>query len=138
LQHGRLIERSRLSMEQLIGQHYQMLADMDFLTIMARRFVRTAEQAEQIRSENQPQLKLAVRVFKSLWWGKLRAIRNALEHFDENDMFPVPMHGGGQFVFMWPGGNIDLAKLFEDARAVLRAILNVIEPLEAERDAPQA
>lgn len=39
---------------------------------------------------------------------------------------------------MWPGGNIYLARLFEDAREILGAILNIIKPIEAERDAPQA
>jgi len=114
---------------------------MDFLVIMVRRFLRTAEQARQIPSDRQWQLKLAIKVFYSRW-GNLTDVRNALEHSDTAAIFPVPAasfpvleDSGGQFVFMWPGGNLDLGKLFEDAQSILKAILGVIEPLEAERDA---
>jgi len=135
MQYERLMERASLPPEQMFSQHMQMVADMDFLAIMARRFLRTSALARKIPSEHQPQLKQAVREFNQRW-RNLTEIRNALGHFDQKALFPVPMHGGDQFVFMWPGGNIDLAKLFEDAREILRAILNIIEPLEAERDAP--
>jgi hypothetical protein len=50
-------------------------------------------------------------------------------------MFPVPAasfppaeHSSGQFVFMWPGGNVDLGKLYEDAQSLLKAILKLVEP----------
>ena len=137
MQYERLVERASLPPEQMFSQHMQMMADMDFLAIMTRRFLRTAALARKIPSRHQRQLKQTIREFNQRWQN-LTEIRNALEHFDTNPMFPVPMHGGDQFVFIWPGGNIDVVKLFGDARAVLRAILSVIEPLEAERDAPQA
>jgi hypothetical protein len=121
-------------------EHMKIVADMDFLVIILRRFLRTAEQARQIPSGCQSQLRLATKVFYSRW-GNLTDIRNALEHPDTTAMFPVPavsfpMHedSGSQFVFMWPGGNLDLGKLFDDAQTILKAILGVIEPLEAERD----
>jgi hypothetical protein len=125
----------------MLYEHMRTVADMDFLVIMVRRFLRTAEQARQIPSDRQWQLKLAIKVFYSRW-GNLTDVRNALEHSDTAAIFPVPAasfpvleDSGGQFVFMWPGGNLDLGKLFEDAQSILKAILGVIEPLEAERDA---
>jgi hypothetical protein len=140
LQYDRLMTRSRLSTELMPYEHMKIVADMDFLVIILRRFLRTAEQARQIPSGCQSQLRLATKVFYSRW-GNLTDIRNALEHPDTTAMFPVPavsfpMHedSGSQFVFMWPGGNLDLGKLFDDAQTILKAILGVIEPLEAERD----
>jgi len=134
MQYERLKERSRLPPERMLYEHMQMVADMDFLVIMARRFLRTAEQARQIPSQHQPQLKLAIKAFYSRW-GNLTAVRNALEHSDATAMFPVPAasfhtaeHSSGQFVFMWPGGNVDLGKLYEDAQSLLKAILKLVEP----------
>ena len=141
MQYERLMARSRLSTELMFYEHMKVVADMDFLVIILRRFLRTAEQARQIPSDYQSQLRLAIKVFYSRW-GNLTDIRNALEHSDTTTMFPVPavsfpMHedSDGQFVFMWPGGNLDLGKLFDNAQSILKAILGVIEPLEAERDA---
>jgi len=118
----------------------QTVADMDFLVTSVRRLLRTAELARRIPSEHQPQLKLALKIFNSRW-GNLTAVRDALEHSDTAAMFPVPAvriptsgHGDGQFIFMWPGGNIDLGELFEDARSILKAIVSIIEPVEAEHD----
>lgn len=145
MQYERLIERSRLPPERMFAEHMQMVADMDFLVTSVRRLLRTAEFARQIPSDHQRQLRQAINVFKSRWWANLKAIRDALEHSDTAMMFPVPAvgipvsgHGDGQFIFMWPGGNLDLGKLFEDAQSVFRAILRVIEPIEAERDAGRA
>jgi hypothetical protein len=99
---------------------------------MVRRFLRTAEQARQIPSDNQQQLKLALRVFRSRW-GNLTVVRDALEHSDTAAMLPVPAIGlpenedhAAQFVFMWPGGNLDVVKLFADACSILQAIKAVI------------
>ncbi|HEY6315008.1 MAG TPA: hypothetical protein VIY52_29980 [Streptosporangiaceae bacterium] len=119
-----------------------MVGDMDFLVTAVRRFLRTAELAQQIPSEHQPQLEQALNVFNSRWWASLKEIRDALEHFDTTALaFPVPAvgipasgNGDGEFTFMRPGGNLDLGKLYEDARSIAKAILSVIEPLEAERD----
>ena len=128
-------------MERRLAEHMQMVADMDFLVIMVRRLLRTAELARGIPSVHQSKLKQAIKVFNSKS-GKLEAIRNALEHADKAAMLPLPAvgipmsgHGDGHFIFMWPGGNLDIGKLFEDAQTVFKAILRVIEPLEAERDA---
>jgi hypothetical protein len=126
----------------MLSEHGRTVADMDFFVIMLRRFLRTAEQARQIPSDCQSQLKLPIRLFYSRW-GNLTDIRDALERFDTTAMFSVPamsysMHGSRnnrQYVFMRPGGNLDLGKMFKDAQSILRAILEVIEPLEAERDA---
>jgi hypothetical protein len=141
MQYERLMERSHQSPEQMFYEHMNTVADMDFLVIMVRRFLRTAEQARRIPSERQPQLKLAIKIFYS-HWGNLTDVRDALEHSDTATMSPVPAislptlgDSAGQFVFMWPGGNLDLGRLFEDAQSILKAILGVIEPLEAERDA---
>jgi hypothetical protein len=142
MQYERLMARSSSTQEVMISEHGRTVADMDFLVIMVRRFLRTAEQARQIQSDYQPQLKLAIKVFYSRW-GNLTEVRDALEHSDTTTMLPVPamsfpMQGSTsdrQFVFMWPGGNLDLGKMFKDAQSILRAILGVIEPLEAERDA---
>ena len=137
MQYNRLIERSALPPEKYIFQHMLMVADMDFLVIMVRRLLATAEQAKQIPSDSKPQLRAAVATFNSRW-RNLTDIRHALEHFDTSAMFPVPAIRGGQFTFMWPGGNIELAELFEDARSIKDAIISVIRPLEAARDATQA
>jgi hypothetical protein len=142
MQYERLMARSGSAPEATLSEHGRTVADMDFLVIMVRRFLRTAEQARQIPSDCQSQLKLAIKIFYSRW-GNLTDIRDALEHFDTTAMFPVPamsypMQGSSsnrQFVFMWPGGNLDLGKMFKDAQSILRAILEVIGPLEAERDA---
>jgi hypothetical protein len=132
---------ARRSPELMLNEHMKIVADMDFLVIMVRRFLRTAEQAAQIPSDCQSQLRLAIKVFRSRW-GNLTDVRNALEHSDTAAMLPVPAisfpvleDSGGQFVFMWPGGNLDLGSLFEDTQSILKAILKTIEPLEAERDA---
>jgi hypothetical protein len=145
MQYERLIERSRLPPERMFTEHMRMVADMDFLVTSVRRLLRTAEFARQIPSDHQQQLRQAISVFKSRWWVSLKGIRDALEHSDTAKMFPVPAvgipmsgHGDDEFTFMWPGGNIDLGKLYEDARSMLKAILRIIEPVEAERDAEQA
>lgn len=141
MQYERLIERSRLPQERMLIEHMQMVADMDFLVTSVRRLLRTAELARRIPSEHQPQLKLAIKILNSRW-GNLKAVRDALEHSDTAATFPVPAvgipmsgHGDGKFTFMWPGGNIDLGKLYEDAQSILKTIIRVIESLEAERDA---
>jgi hypothetical protein len=142
MQYERLMARSSLSPEEvMLYERVKTIADMDFLVIMVRRFLRTAEQARQIPSNSQSQLKLAIKVFYSRW-GNLTDVRDALEHSDTAAMLPIPMigiptlkNGVGEFVFMWPGGNLDLGRLFEDAQSILKAILGIIEPLEAERDA---
>lgn len=141
MQYERLMARSRLPTELMLYEHMTIVADMDFLVIILRRFLRTAEQARQIPSDCQSQLRLAIKAFYSRW-GNLTEIHNALEHSDTTAMVPVPAisfpmyeDSGDQFVFMWPGGNLDLGKLFDDAQSILKAILGVIEPLEAERDA---
>jgi hypothetical protein len=142
MQYKRLMARSCSTPEIMLSEHGEIVADMDFLVIMVRRFLRTAEQARRIPSDYQSQLKLAIRLFYSRW-GNLTDVRDALEHFDTTAMFPVPvmsfpMHGSSgdhQFLFMWPGSNLDLGKMFKDAQSILRAILAVIQPLEVERDA---
>jgi hypothetical protein len=141
MQYDRLMERSGKSMELRLHEHMNIVADMDFLVIVLQRFLRTAEQARQIPSDDQANLKLAIRIFHSRW-GTLTDIRNALEHSDSTAMFPVPAiafpthkDGDGQFIFMWPSGNLDLGKLFDDALSIRRAIAGVIEPLETERAA---
>jgi len=143
MQYERLIKRSRLPLDFTMNKRMETVADIDFLVIMVRRFLRTAEQARKIPSGHQRQLKLAMKIFDSRW-GHLDGVRSALEHSDTAAMLPVPMTSfsasdkdGGQFVFMWPGGNLDLRKLYEDAQSILKAILRVIEPLEAERDTPK-
>jgi hypothetical protein len=140
MQYERLIERSRLFPERRFAEHMRMVADMDFLVTSVRRLLRTAEFARQIPSDYQPQLKLALKVFDSRW-GNLKAVRNALEHCDLAEMFPVPAvgipasgNGDGEFTFMWPGGNLDLGKLYEDSRSIARAIVSIVESAGAERD----
>jgi hypothetical protein len=138
MQYKRLMQRSRLPSERIFYEHMLMVADMDFLVIMIRRFLRTAAQARQIPSEHQIQLKQAIGVFNSRW-KNITHVRDALEHFDKAAMFPVPVgayptsgRNDAQFTFLWPEGNLDLGKLYEDARSILKAILKVIEPIEAE------
>lgn len=141
MQYERLMERANLPMGRTVKDHMLMVADMDFLVIMVRRFLRTAEQARQIPSKNQTQLKQAIGVFNSRW-GHIIKVRDALEHFDTAAMFPAPAvsfpmseDGDVNFTFLWPGGNLDLGKLFQDARSILIAILRVLESLEADSDA---
>ncbi len=136
MQYERLAERARLPLERIPGQHMQTVADMDFLVTSVRRLLRTAQAARQIPSEHQPQLKLALKVFNSRW-GNLTAVRDSLEHSDTAAEFPVPVvviptsgNGDGEFTFMWPGSNLNLGKLYEDARSIVRAIATVIEPAE--------
>jgi hypothetical protein len=140
MQYERLTERSRLPPEHMLFEHMQVVADMDFLVTAVRRLLRTAALARRIPSEHQPQLKLALKVFGSKW-GNLTAVRDALEHSDTTILFPLPVvgttqHGQGaaEFTFAWPGGNLDIGKMYEDARSILNAIVGVIEPIEAERD----
>ena len=133
MQYERLIERSRQP-ERMFAEHMQMVADMDFLVTAVRRLLRTAELARQIPSEHQSQLKLALKVFNSRW-GNLKAVRDAMEHFDTTEaVFPVAAvgipasgNGDGEFTFMWPGGNLDLGKLYEDARSIAKAVVSIIE-----------
>jgi hypothetical protein len=136
MQYERLIERSQLSPDRMLTEHMRMVADMDFLVTAVRRFLRTAAVARQIPSENQQELKLALRVFNSRW-GNLTPVRDALEHSDTAANFPVPAvattvtgNGENEFTFMWPGGNLHLTKLYEDSRSVLKAMLGVIQPFE--------
>lgn len=138
MQYERLIQRSNLPPERRLYEHMLMVADMDFFVIMVRRFLRTAEQARQIPSEYQIDVKRAIGVFNSRWKNIIR-VRDALEHFDKAGMFPVPAgayptsgQGDAEFTFLWPGGNLEISKLYEDARSILQAILRVIEPIEAE------
>jgi hypothetical protein len=137
MQYERLMERSRLSPERMLVEHMQMVADMDFLVTAVRRLLRTAELARQIPSGHQPQLKLALNIFHSKW-GNLTAVRDALEHSDTAAMLPLPAvgvpvsgHGDGQFTFAWPGGNLDLGKVYEDARSIVEAIVSILEPVDA-------
>ena len=141
MQYERLIARSSLTVGQMPAEHMRMVADMDFLVTSLRRFLRTAELARQIPSEHQPQLKLALSIFNSRWWSTLKAVRDALEHFDTTAMFPAPAvgipasgSGEGHFVFMWPRGNLDIGKLYEDAEPIKKAIVSIIGPIEAQRD----
>lgn len=136
MQYQRLIERTRLSADNMLVEHMRIVADMDFLVTAVRRFLRTAAVARQIPSEDQHQLKLALKVFNSRW-GNLKPVRDALEHSDTAANFPVPAvattvtgNGEGEFIFMWPGDNIHLTKLYEDSRSILKAILGIIQPLE--------
>lgn len=136
MQYERLMARGRLDLERMFYEHANTVADMDFFVIMVRRFLRTADKARQIPSDNQQQLKLALKVFRSRW-GNLTAVRDALEHSDSAAMFPVPAIGvpeakdhDAEFVFMWPGGNIDVGKLFKDACSILQAIKAVIGPAQ--------
>jgi hypothetical protein len=135
------MDRSQQPMETRLAEHMQVIADMDFLVTAVRRLLRTAELARQIPSDYQEQLRLALCSFKSRWWPSLTAIRDALEHLDKSGDFPVPSvgfptsgDGDGNFTFMGRYGNLDLGKMYEDARSVARAIARVIEPLEAEHD----
>lgn len=139
MQYERLMERSQLPMDRMLVEHMRTVADMDFLVTAVRRLLRTAELALPIRSEHQPQLKLALTTFNSRWWASLKAIRNALEHLDAKGDFPlpsvaVPTSGDrdGSFTFVGVHGNLDLGRLYEDARSVAAAIAKVIEPVEAE------
>ena len=136
--------RADLPLESNFQEHMLIIADMDFLVIMVRRFLKTADRARQIppRNQAQTQLKRAISVFNSRW-GHAIDVRDALEHFDTASMFPGPMvsfptseSDTPRFVFMWPGGNLDLGKLFEDARSILKAILRVLESAETERAEP--
>lgn len=139
MQYERLVERSR-DPERMFAEHMQMVADMDFLVTSVRRLLRTAQLARQIRSEHQEQLRLALKIFNSKW-GNLTAVRDAMEHSDTAKMFPAPAigiptsgNGDGEFTFMWPGGNLNLGKLYKDAQSIATAIVSIIEPVEAERD----
>jgi hypothetical protein len=143
MQYERLIARLSLPPERLLAEHMRMVADMDLFVTSVRRLLRTAQSALRIPSDCQPQLKLAVKIFDSRW-GMLTDVRNALEHPDGPGMFPVPAiglptsgRGNGDFIFMWPGGNLNLGRLYEDARSITRAIVSIIEPIEAECDKPQ-
>jgi hypothetical protein len=131
MQYERLMERANLPVNRMVYEHMLMVADMDFLVIMVRRFLRTAEQARQIPSNNQKQLKLAINVFNSHWKNTIK-VRDALEHIERAGVFPVPAasfpkaaDGSAEFTFMWPGGNLDLGKLFGDAQSIMRAIVKV-------------
>jgi hypothetical protein len=142
MQYERLTARSSIPPERRFFEHMRTVADMDFLVIMMRRFLRTAEYGRQIPSGNQPQLKMAVKVFYSRW-GNLADVRNALEHFDTTLRFPVPAistpseGGESQYIFMWPGGNLDINKLFKDAQSIFEALRAVIVPLEAQLDSQE-
>jgi hypothetical protein len=121
----------------MLVEHMQTVADMDFLITSVRRFLRTAALARQIPSEGQPQLKLALKIFNSQW-ANLKAVRDALEHSDTATRFPVPavaistsVDGDGRFIFMWPGGNVDVGKLYEDTHSILKAILRILAQIEA-------
>jgi hypothetical protein len=144
MQYERLGARLSLPPERLLAEHMRMVADMDLLVTSVRRLLRTAEFALRIPSDRRPQLKLSIKIFDSKW-GMLTDVRNALEHSDGPEIFPVPAiglptsgHSNGDFIFMWPGGNLNLGKLYEDARSIARAIVSIIEPIEAECDKPQS
>lgn len=140
MQYKRLMDRSKQPMELRFTQPMELVADMDFLATEVRRLLRTAELARQIPSDHQEPLRLALCSFKSKWWPSLKAIRDAMEHLDTSGDFPVPAIAfpasgdGGTFTFMGRYGNLDLGKMYEDARSLARAIARVIEPLEAEHD----
>ena len=141
MQYERLMERSQLPMDRMLAEHMRTVADMDFLVTAVRRLLRTAQLARQIRSDHQEQLRQALKIFNSKW-GNLTKVRDAMEHSDTAADFPVPVigistsgQGDGEFTFMWPGGNLDLGKLYKDAQSVVKAIVSIIEPVEAERDA---
>jgi hypothetical protein len=139
MQYQRLMDRSQQPMEIGLAEHMQLVADMDFLVTEVRRLLRTAELARQVPSEHQEQLRLALNSFKSKWRESLKAIRDALEHLDTSGDFPVPSvgfpmsgDGDGNFTFVGRHGNLDLVKMYEDARSVARAIARVIGPSDAE------
>lgn len=133
MQYERLQERSQLPPERMLIEHMKVVADMDFLVTSVRRLLRTAALARQIPSEHQQKLKLALKAFNSRW-DNLKAVRDALEHSDTAAMFPVPAvgipdagKGDGEFIFMWPGGNLNLSKLYEDTQSIVKAIFSIIE-----------
>jgi hypothetical protein len=136
MQFERLEKRAKTPRDQIPFEHMLIVADMDFLVTMVRRFLRTAEKARQIPSGNQENLKTAIAIFNS-HWNNLTDIRDALEHFDGNKPFPVPAitystsdDKNISIEFMCPNGNLNAYKLFKDARSILEAILDVIGPLE--------
>jgi hypothetical protein len=117
---------------------------VDFLVTAVRRLLRTAAAAEKIHSEEvdpklHAQLKLAVKVFDSKWGDRLKEIRDALEHVESlSSGFPVPMvgipadgNGDGEFILMGPHGNLNLTKVYEDARSIAKAIASIVEPAES-------
>jgi hypothetical protein len=136
MQYQRLIERSRQPMEVRLAEHMETVADMDFLVTAIQRFLRTANLALRISSENRPQLSVAKRIFESKWRASLTEIRNALEHVENPGAgFPVPAIGiprdgsdDGEFILMGRRGNLDLPKLYEDAEKIAKAISSVVGP----------
>jgi hypothetical protein len=78
-------------------------------------------------------------IYRSLGGRLGEAKRPALEHLDAKGDFPLPAvaiptsgDGDGNFTFVGVHGNLDLGRLYEDARSVAAAIAKVIEPVEAE------
>jgi hypothetical protein len=142
MQYERLMERASQPQERMLVEHMRTVADMDFLVTAMRRFLRTAQVALQIRSKYHAQLKLALRIFESKWWTSLKEIRDALEHVETPAAgFPVPSvripsneNGAGEFILMGPHGNLDMGKLYEDARSIAKAIASIIEQVEGEHD----
>lgn len=143
MQYERLAERARQPQERMLAEHMQTVGDMDFLVTAVRRLLRTAAAAEKIHSKEidpkyHAQLKLAVKVFDSQWGDRLKEIRDALEHVQSvSPGFPVPMvsipaagKGDGEFILMGPHGNLNLAKVYEDARSIAKAVANIVEPAE--------
>jgi hypothetical protein len=145
MQYERLAERAHQPQERMFAEHMQTVGDMDFFVTAVRRLLRTAAAAEKIHSEeidpkHHAQLKLAVKVFDSQWGDRLKGIRDALEHVESvSTGFPVPMvsiptdgDGDGEFILMGPHGNLNLAKVYEDARSIAKAIARIVALPEAE------
>jgi hypothetical protein len=125
----------------------QTVGDMDLLVTAVRRLLRTADAAQKIHSEEidpkrHAQLKLAIKVFDSRWGDRIKDIRNALEHVESlSPGFPVPAvaiptdgNGNGEFIFMAPGGNLDVGKMYEDARSIAKAIASIVQPADGQHE----
>lgn len=135
LQHERLMAipepRPGTLVEDALRGHLQGITDMDFFITAIRRLLRVADLTRRSGCDTGGELKLALKLFNSQW-GHVIRVRDALEHFDDwerREGVPTPASGGGNYMFMWAGGNVDAQKLFESAEKLCRALYNVIEPL---------
>lgn len=131
MQYERLVTHMSRSLEDRLMAHMSGVVDLDFLVISVNRLLHVAERARDFGCDNDGKLKVAIKLFISRWLPQLRDIRNALEHLDQGGAGIVPVQGDDTMLFAWPGGQIDVHKLFKAADELIKAVCRTIEPLES-------
>jgi hypothetical protein len=131
MQYERLVSHINLPIEERTFAHLRGIADLDFLVISIYRLLNVAKRAKEFGCDTDGKLRLAIHLFESQWFSRLKELRNALEHLDHGGIGIVPVQGGGSISFVWSTGQVDAHKLYTAADRLITTICRVIEPLES-------